>query len=122
MPHTILEYTNNVDGPQIGHSDLFAELHRVLVDIIGVDVANCKSRATPLDIYRVGEGEADAGFVHLEIKVLEGRPVELLREVGERCLAVLYHHFSPARQRLKLQITVRVEEMEQKTYLKTSSE
>jgi 5-carboxymethyl-2-hydroxymuconate isomerase len=121
MPHIILEYTSNVDRPMNGHSDLFAELHRVLVDILGVDAANCKSRAIRLGTYRVGEGEADAGFVHLEIKVMEGRPVERRREVGERCLAVLYHYFSRARQRLKLQITVHVEEMLRETYLKTSS-
>jgi 5-carboxymethyl-2-hydroxymuconate isomerase len=121
MPHIVLEYTSNVDGPQTGYGNLFAELHRVLVDILGVDVANCKSRAIRLDTYRVGEGEADSGFVHLGIKILEGRPVELRREVGERCLAVLSHHFSRARQKLKLQITVGVEGMERRTYLKTSS-
>ena len=121
MPHIILEVTDNVDHPQASYSDLFAALHQALADTVGVDAANCKSRAIRLDTFRVGEGEADGGFVHLEIKILEGRAVELRRRVGERCLTVLYHHFSQARQTLNLQITVSVEEMERETYLKKAS-
>jgi 5-carboxymethyl-2-hydroxymuconate isomerase len=121
VPHFTLEVTDNIDLPQAGYSDLFAELHRVLVDTVGVDVGNCKSRAIRLDTYRVGEGDPKNGFVHLEVKIFDGRPVELRREVGERCLAVLDKRFSQARQELNVQITVSVEEMERETYRKTAT-
>jgi len=121
VPHFTLEVTDNIDLPQAGYSDLFAELHRVLVDTVGVDVGNCKSRAIRLDTYRVGEGDPKNGFVHLEVKIFDGRPVELRREVSERCLAVLDKRFSQARQELNAQITVSVEEMERETYRKTAT-
>jgi 5-carboxymethyl-2-hydroxymuconate isomerase len=121
VPHITLEYTANIDRPQAGYSNLFAALHRVLADTVGVDVANCKSRAIRLDTYRVGDGGAEDGFVHLEVRIFDGRPVKLRREVGQRCLAVLEDHFSQARQELNLQITVSVKEIEQKTYLKAGS-
>jgi 5-carboxymethyl-2-hydroxymuconate isomerase len=120
MPHITLEVTGNIDHPQAGYSDLFAALHRVLADAVGVDTANCKSRAIRLDTYRVGDGEAGNGFVHLEVSIFDGRPVELRREVGQRCLAVLEDHFSQARQQLDLQVTVSVKEMERDTYLKAA--
>lgn len=122
MPHVRLEYTRNIDEQQVSFGVLFAELHEVLVDAAGVDVGNCKSRAIGLDTYWIGEGHADNAFVHLEVAVFTGRPVEVRRELGERCLDVLKRHFARALDELQLQLTVQVREMGRETYLKTASE
>ena len=121
MPHIILAQTDNVADPRAGYKALFAELHQVLVDIFGVDIGNCKSRAIRLDNYYVGAGEPENAFVHLEVGIFEGRPTEVRREAGQHCLAVLESHFAHALERLKLQITVEIRELDRKTYLKAAS-
>jgi len=121
MPHITLEYTDNIDQP-IEFRDLFAELHQVLASIAGISIANCKSRARCLDTYHIGEGKAGNAFVHLEVRLLEGRSAELKREIGERGLEVLKKHFARSLSDRDLQITLGVRDMQRQAYFKAVSE
>ena len=122
MPQVTLEYTGNIDDGAIGFQKLFTELHQMLVDVAGIDIENCKSRATRLTTYRIGEGRSDSAFVHLGVAMLSGRSTEARRKLGERCLAVLKRHFARSPDELKLQITVEVRDMERATYLKAGAD
>jgi 5-carboxymethyl-2-hydroxymuconate isomerase len=122
VPQVTLEYTDNIDEESISFHQLFAELHRALVDAAGVDIGNCKSRAVRLGTYCIGEGEPSNAFVHLAVGILEGRSAEVRRKLSERCLAVLKRHLARALDERKLQVTVEVREMARETYLKTISE
>ena len=119
MPHVTLEYTNNVDQ-DIEFCDLFSELHQVLASTAGIDVNNCKSRAIRLHTYHIGEGQTENAFVHLEIQLLEGRPAELKREIGQRGLQVLARHLNPSLGKYDLQITLEVRDMQRQSYFKFS--
>ena len=121
MPHITLEYTDNIDQP-IEFRDLFAELHQVLSSVAGISIANCKSRARCLDTYHIGEGKAGNAFVHLEVRLLEGRSAELKREIGERGLEVLKKHFARSLSDRHLQITLEVRDMQRQAYFKAVSE
>ena len=121
MPHVTLEYTDNIDQP-IEFRDLFAELHKVLANAAGISIANFKSRAQCLNTYRVGAGEAGNAFVHLEVRLFEGRSVESKREIGERGLEVLKKYFVRSLGDCELQITLEVRDMQRRAYFKAVSE
>jgi 5-carboxymethyl-2-hydroxymuconate isomerase len=121
MPHITLEYTDNIDQPIEFHA-LFAELHQVLADVAGIDIANCKSRARRLDTYHIGEEETGNAFVHLEVQLFEGRSPELKREIGKRGLDVLKKHFARSLGDHNLQITLQVRDIQRQAYFKAISE
>ncbi|MCZ6706188.1 MAG: isomerase, partial [Bacteroidetes bacterium] len=85
MPHLTLEYSGNVtDLPDI--NDVFGEIHRVLQKTAGIKIANCKSRARVADEYLIADGGPAHAFVHLDVRILDGRSVELKKELGNRLL------------------------------------
>lgn len=118
MPHTILEYTNNLHLSAQGLQTLFAELHQVLADTAGIAIENCKSRATALDVYHTGTGSAEQAFAHLEIRLLEGRSGAWKHELGRQCLEVLKAYLARLPDPLPLQVTLEVRDMQREGYLK----
>ena len=122
MPHLILEYSANVGKASVGETTefgpLLSQLHGVLSETAGIDVRNCKSRARGADEYLVSEGGDLDAFVHLDIRFLDGRPVDLKRAVGSRCLDVLREWFADPASALTLQITVEVHDIDRDTYFK----
>jgi 5-carboxymethyl-2-hydroxymuconate isomerase len=117
MPQVTLEYTANI--PQEIHArDLFSGLHQTIADVLGISVNNCKSRALRLDAYHIGKGEAQNAFVHLDVRFLAGRPLDVKQEVGQQCLSLLRAYFEPSLAALELQITVEVRDVQRQTYFK----
>ena len=116
MPHLTLEYTKNLES-EMSFDDLFPRLHQALVDVAAIPIGNCKSRARRLDNYYIAGGGPQHAFVHLAIRLMEGRSVELKRNIGRGCLEVLQELCcSPAG--LELQITVEIQDIERTTYFK----
>jgi 5-carboxymethyl-2-hydroxymuconate isomerase len=119
MPHITLEYTTNL-AREVAGPDLFARLHQVLVDAGGVDIGNCKSRAVALDTYLVGDGAAGSGFVHLDVRILEGQPADVKSDVGRRLLEALGQAYAAAPP--GTQLTVELREMTRKQYFKLTAD
>ncbi len=117
MPHLRLEYTRNC-RPDMDFIKLFQRLHQVLSQIGGIHIDNCKSRAYPLDTFLVGQHPRSAAFVHLEVKILEGRTEEVKRAIGEGLLEQLRQTFLPAPEGLELQLTVALGELQRRLYFK----
>lgn len=118
MPHLRLEYTGNIEQ-EVDFDHLLASLHSILASVAGVSVDNCKSRAIRLDAYRAGSGGEDQAFVHLSVRMFEGRPLEVRQEVGRQALGALETAYAPSLASLDLQITVEVAEIERATYFKS---
>lgn len=117
MPHLTLEYTANLAGTP-PTPELLLSLHRVLESEAGIRIQNCKSRFLELKDWVVGAKEPHSAFVHLDIRFLEGRTLELQQALGERALEVLKSHFLPEPDGVELQITVDVGEIRKATYFK----
>jgi 5-carboxymethyl-2-hydroxymuconate isomerase len=117
MPQLTLEYTSNLaDTPPT--PELLLSVHRLLNAVAGIRSENCKSRWREVRHWVVGSGDADSGFVHLEIRFLEGRSLEVQQAVGEGALGILKDHFLSNREGVDLQITVDVQEIRKATYFK----
>ncbi len=117
MPHLTLEYSGNVpDPPDI--QGILREIHRVLQETAGIKIENCKSRGRVAEKYLVANGESTRAFVHLDVRILEGRSGELKRELGYQLLETLREHFSSAEAALDLQTTVEIRDIERASYFK----
>jgi len=117
MPHLTLEYTANVGQP-VDSGTVFLQIHRMLAEVGGVKIAHCKSRSRAVENFFIAEGGENAGFVHLDLRLLAGRSVQLKQELGTAALKILEQHFSTALGKLELQITVSVIDIERETYFK----
>lgn len=117
MPQITLEYSANA-RPGEALSELFAGIHRILSTVGKINIGNCKSRAYVANEYRIGTGEDNLGFVHLEVRFLEGRGSDLVRSIGSQLLALLEAGFADASARLDLQITVEIQDIERPRYFK----
>jgi 5-carboxymethyl-2-hydroxymuconate isomerase len=117
MPHLTLEYTANLSGTP-PTPDLLLALHHLLETVGGIRLENCKSRWREVEDWVVGPGDPSSAFVHLDMRFLEGKPLEIRRALGESTLEVLASHFRPEPPGVDLQITVEIQEIKTDTYFK----
>lgn len=117
MPHITLEYTSNLAGTP-PTPELLLTVHRLLEALAGIRIENCKSRWKEVAEWAVGSGDAESAFVHLEIRFLEGRSMEVRETVGEGALGILKDHFLPGPEEVDVQLTVEVQEIRKATYFK----
>lgn len=115
MPHLRLEYSTNLDAAILS-PELLLDLHRTIERVAGIAIGNCKSRAVPVPRYVVAAGEPEGAFVHLDVRFLEGRPLDVRRALGEALLARLVEAYGADRR--GLQVTVEITESPRPTYFK----
>ncbi|MGN8060088.1 5-carboxymethyl-2-hydroxymuconate Delta-isomerase [Ralstonia sp. 22111] len=119
MPHLTLEYSANLNTFDAKatllavNTALAATGHFVEADI--------KSRSHRCDTFAVGTASAPRAFVHADLAILSGRPLETRRELSASVLAVLQAQCS-APAGVHLQLSVQVLEIERESYAKVSIE
>ncbi len=119
MPHTSLEYSANIIEKN-NLSDVLKKINKFLSETLPTELFSCKSRAVECGVYCVGDGDPNNAFVHVNLKVMPGRSVDKLNDVGNGVMDVLKKYFLESAQQLNLQITIEIDEL-QKTYFKLSS-
>jgi len=115
MPHLKLEYSTNLDAA-VASPELLLDLHRTLERVAGITLGNCKSRAIPAPRFVVADGEPGGAFVHLDVRFLEGRPLEVRQALGDALLKRLVDAYGADRP--GLQVTVEITESPHATYFK----
>lgn len=114
MPHLTLEYTANSTDKTV-FTELFAKLHKVLAEITGIKIENCKSRAYKAEDYYVSDGTTNESYVHLEVRFIEGRDEELKKKTGEALLESLKSFFDTEEN---IQISVEILDIRRVEYFK----
>lgn len=121
MPQIQFEYTANIALP-LEHTTtrILPEVHRILHEVGDVTLNNCKSRVHLLQDYYIGDGAKEHAFVHLQIKLLEGRSDELKQKLGTEILTMLQTLLADAISEFaeNLQISVHFIDIERKAYFK----
>lgn len=120
MPQIILEYSSNIID-EVNQKEVFDEVHQILNAVGSVDLYNCKSRAINHVDYYIGDGNAKHAFVHLEVRLLEGRSDELKGKIGTELLNKIKSHFPKSFEELQLQITVELSDIKRAEYFKVNS-
>ena len=110
MPHLTLEYSDNIE---INVQPLLARLHAELVATGAVAMKGLKSRAICHTEYRIADGYEGYAFVHLNILIREGRPLEMQQEVAKRAMAVLEETFGHRFKESYLSLSVDIKEMKE---------
>jgi 5-carboxymethyl-2-hydroxymuconate isomerase len=108
MPHLTLEYSDNIE---IDAQPLLARLHEALAATGAVNMKGLKSRAVRHTEYRMADGYEGYAFVHLNILLKEGRPLETQQEVAKRAMAVLEDTFGHHFEQGYLSLSVDIKEM-----------
>ncbi len=90
MPHLIIEYSDNIKADAI--DNLFIKIQEVMQNMTegNFDYDQCKCRKVAFDEYLVGKFDAkDSAFIHVTIKILAGRNVEVKKQLAEKSMQVL---------------------------------
>ncbi|MDX1523967.1 MAG: hypothetical protein R3264_20230 [Anaerolineae bacterium] len=90
MPNIILEYSDNLE---IDIQPLFARLHDELVATGAVNMKGLKSRAIRHTEYRIADGHEGYAFIHVNLLIREGRPLDVQQEMSRRVMVVLEELF-----------------------------
>jgi len=117
MPHLTIEYSQNIDVDQ-KFSSLLLKLHESISKIGDIKIENFKSRIYQADNFLIGGGNNSEGFIHLDIRFLEGRDKEIKQKIGEKTCGLLLKWFQPFSSTLDLQVTVEVRDIERSFYFK----
>jgi 5-carboxymethyl-2-hydroxymuconate isomerase len=108
MPHLTLEYTDNLS---FDVQPLLARLHNELVATGAINLKGIKSRAIRHTEYRIADGNPDYAFVHVNLLIREGRPVEVQKDAAQRVLEVLKEAFGDHFVKSHLSLSVDIREM-----------
>ena len=120
MPQLILEYSSNILEKD-NMKPLFQEYHSILEKTLPTDINNCKSRAIACDDYYIGQGQPNNAFIHISLKIMPGRDFETLKNTADAMMSTSKNHFSGSLQKLNLQITIEIIDLE-KAYFKITSQ
>jgi len=108
MPHLTLEYTNNLE---FDVQPLLARLHSELVATGAINLKGLKSRVVRHVEYRIADGNPDYAFVHVNLLIREGRPLEIQKDASQRVLAALKETFGDRFENSYLSLSVDIKEM-----------
>ncbi len=111
MAHFILEYSANLGQQELDLNTLFEKLHQAAIDTQLLPLAGIRSRAHRCEHFRVADGNANHGFVHLQVKLGAGRSDAEKKAAAESFFEVLGTHLDPIYVRQGLAISFEMTEL-----------
>jgi len=108
MPQLTLEYTDNLE---FDVQPLLARLHSELVATGAINLKGLKSRAIRHSEYRIADGNPEYAFVHVNLLIREGRPLDVQKDVSQRVMKVLDDTFGHRFENSYLSLSVDIKEM-----------
>lgn len=111
MAHFILEYSANLDSEQLNLDVLFEKLHKAAVDTSLFPLAGIRSRAHRCENFRIADGDAKHGFVHLQVKLGAGRTEDEKSSAAKAFFEVLGKHLNPVYNQQGLAISFEMTEL-----------
>ncbi|HKI78380.1 MAG TPA: 5-carboxymethyl-2-hydroxymuconate Delta-isomerase [Ignavibacteriaceae bacterium] len=115
MPHCTLEYSDNVLDKTDDRA-ILKNIHDVIIETKMFSLNDLKSRTIVHHDYLIGDGDPERAFVTLKISILTGRDDHIRKTISENCLDILKKSFPESFEKLKLSITVQINEMDKGTY------
>lgn len=117
MPHIIIEYTPNLTD--LPFDAMLAEVTRRLADSPEVeDEADLKARVVRADAFRVGLADSQRGFIHVTLRILEGRTDQAKQDFSQRVADGMRAHMPVFAAGLTVHLSVEVVDMHRASYRK----
>ena len=111
MPHFILEHSGNLTNESLNLDGLFT---RLIDEAVGTGIfplAGIRCRAHNCDYFRVADGTATFGFVHLHVRIGSGRSEDQKASAAKVLFGVLTEHLSAIYERQGLAISFELTEL-----------
>ena len=115
MPHIIVEYTSNLDN-SMDVQGLLNALHQAMIDTGHAPVAGLRTRAVRREHFCVAECDPSTAFVHIIVRMREGRPKEVYQQVGETLMATAEKSLEKTLQKHPMQLALEMHEITQLTF------
>ncbi|MBV6503621.1 MAG: hypothetical protein AKCLJLPJ_01702 [Fimbriimonadales bacterium] len=116
MPHIHLQTTAGVSDANRARQ-LLAHLVDTLSDCETINPASVKAHWSELDAFAVGRG-APSGFVHCQVSILSGRPLELRQAMARALYDKISNYFEAEISQGVVKVTLELREMDAGTYIK----
>lgn len=116
MPQITVEYSQVVAAAFDRRAFALA-LHPMASALIGSEVASFKTRFYPIEEGVIGDGDAGHAMVHVDFRLLSGRPPEVKQALGTAVLELARAHLR-AVAGLDIQVTVEVRDLDRPHYHK----
>ena len=119
MPHIIIETSKNIlasESLKIGQ-----EIQQIMKKIIegNFDPDQCKIRVINYENYIVGLEENDENFIHISIKILAGRAVEVRQKLASQSFEFVNNFYKNLKlSQKRCDISIDIIEMNRETYQK----
>jgi 5-carboxymethyl-2-hydroxymuconate isomerase len=111
MPHVTIEYSSNLDT-RFDIVALVDEVHAAVAASGLFEIPAIRTRAARRDVFRVADGDARNGFIHVTARVRLGRTVEQRKSLGQALLAAVNRRLEPVFASQPLALTVEVHEID----------
>ena len=108
MPQLTLEYTDNLE---FDVQAILTRLHSELAATGAINLKGLKSRAIRQSEYRIADGNPEYAFVHVNLLIREGRPLDVQKDASQRVMKVLEDTFGQRFESGYLSLSVDIKEM-----------
>jgi 5-carboxymethyl-2-hydroxymuconate isomerase len=88
MPHLNIEYSANV-GEALDIQALVDRIHETALETGIFPLGGVRTRAEARSHYRIANGNPDAGYIHMIVRIGSGRDAETRRSAGEKIFGAL---------------------------------
>ncbi|MCR6633175.1 MAG: 5-carboxymethyl-2-hydroxymuconate isomerase [Magnetospirillum sp.] len=116
MPQITVEYSQEVTEAFDRRAFALA-LHPMASALIDSAVSSFKTRFYAIDDAVLGDGAPSHAMVHVDFRLLSGRPEALKLQLGKAVLALARDHIRPV-PGLDIQLTVEVRDLDRPNYHK----
>ena len=114
MPQITVSYSKNVE-PFFDGEGFARDLHQIMSVMVNASLEDCKARFIPVDRWFMGDGTTEAGLVHVEIGLLDGRPETVRNELGRVASEILAGKVAPGVPE-GTQLTVEIREIHRASF------
>ena len=88
MPHLNIEYSANL-GEALDIQALVDRIHETALETGIFPLGGVRTRAEARSHYRIANGNPDAGYIHMVVRIGSGRDAETRRSAGEKIFGAL---------------------------------
>ena len=122
MPHIVIEFSADFSAELAQNLAKKVQQHFIDLATEGkFDINQCKIRFLSFADYFVGlNNQNTTSFVHLTIKILAGRTLEIQKKLTELCLHSLQEVYLKHCHKNRIDFSVDLVEMSKETYQKTT--
>ena len=119
MPHIQIEHTKNIQTKIT--FQLFDKLINILNEFANIKSENCKCKVLEIEKYYTKSMGKNNKYIHLNIKILKGRPKTIISKIGRRAFQLLQSYFLLDNKENHIQYSVEIEEVNKKNYFTSNN-